>query len=607
MNIDRESSSREELSIALYKFLADKMSDYRVIRHEYTSGDSDLMELLPGSKRQIMAAIKAGVDPCFAEEHSLLFLTVSTDDIGGAKCLLNHGAAIDSRTIFAADSPQMLKLLVSHGAELDQPDADGHTLLCHAAAERWRLPPDAGPELSTKSYGTFSTDLLLSMGCNPFKASATGLLPIDYAWEGNRNIAELLLQHMNPARKLINQQDIDGTTVLIRAVLANQIDKVKDLLALGADVSTLDARGRSALSISIQSRFGEIETLLMAHGAEYSPAIRIESEPQLMAAARLGYVGNSWSAIQQGIFPSNLNKILEQEHSRLTPIFIKSMISNQPDLAKNWNIELVDSWLELINECERAKALLPIVLDKYPEDSWLNESAWRFENLKYASTCWHLRTVELPTAEADRRMSMLSGPFFTSKDYPWPRQPDGALGSPIVQLDLAPISKLRELPFGNGLLQVFDCGCRNSVIRVIPREEVVSADMTDPCLDPDKYDHSGLGSMCWLQEKTVAQIIGYEGPYFSCSVELERTYSDTPAELIELAKRIKAISATNDAGFHLFGTFYPIGHWASDCPEMLISLDGGYGYEWGDSGNAQVFYSFNEKNEPVFSFDWSCY
>lgn len=60
--------------------------------------------------------------------------------------------------------------------------------------------------------------------------------------------------------------------------------------------------------------------------------------------------------------------------------------------------------------------------------------------------------------------------------------------------------------------------------------------------------------------------------------------------------------------WRLFGVFCPIQCSILEKPEILVAMESEDfgGVMWGDCGNGQVFYEFDESEHPVFTHDWSC-
>jgi len=280
---------------------------------------------------------------------------------------------------------------------------------------------------------------------------------------------------------------------------------------------------------------------------------------------------------------------------------------------------------------------------------------------------WKLDVSEKPFKDVDRRGSMLKGPFFITEEYPIPREPydDKRLMAPIIQADLRELSKLRGLPLGDGLLQVWSVTGQWET-RVIPRH-VVDNDKPLPFpTDIDEFnEYWGYLMDGWMESaqyagdpkpdeyKIVEVIDGYCDPYIdfygnaedstwesfvadhedlmeadvSEDEELEATVIEFKNPLLEGDKdevmnqfpppegyeRLMAIikEMQSDAllkrrsnGSHAFGSFSPCQGSPHEVEaDVLFAFEDDY-FQWGSGGNAQVFFEFKD-GKPEFWFTWS--
>lgn len=254
--------------------------------------------------------------------------------------------------------------------------------------------------------------------------------------------------------------------------------------------------------------------------------------------------------------------------------------------------------VELMNLVEEARA-------QFSDHPFLQHPG--LEDIAYASPAWNPKIFVLPTPYADRTRSMLEGPFFTNENYPWPEGGDTEFASPIVQIDLSEISRLRASDYGDGLLQVFIADSEFH-IRVIPRPEVDKGILAEIPSDLED-DYSGyFTNKYWLGDgAVVSQIVGYDEPVLSASV-----YSSdgVPAEqdppiFSEIFSRMESL-CVNDWGTHMFGTFSPIQYSHSNFGgEVLMTLDSESCFCWGDCGSAQIFVHRNGDGSVQFLAQWS--
>lgn len=259
---------------------------------------------------------------------------------------------------------------------------------------------------------------------------------------------------------------------------------------------------------------------------------------------------------------------------------------------------LIEPVVELMNLVEGARA-------QYSDHPFMQHPG--LVDIAYAAPAWNPKFFVIPTPFADRTRSMLEGPFFTNDNYPWPEGADADFASPVVQIDLSEISSLRDKDYGDGLLQVFIANSE-FVIRVIPRFEVQHSKLTAiPSNIED--DYSGyFTEKYWLGDgAVVSQIIGYEEPSLSANVYSSDggPNDQDPPIFNEIFSRMESL-CMNDAGIHMFGTFYPIQYKHSDVGgEVFMSLDSGDVFNWGDCGNAQIFVHHQTDGAVEFSAQWS--
>ncbi len=250
---------------------------------------------------------------------------------------------------------------------------------------------------------------------------------------------------------------------------------------------------------------------------------------------------------------------------------------------------------ELKNLVEQAKS-------EFPKHPFLRHHG--LKDVDFCSPAWGLKIFDVPTQHADRTRSMLEGPFYTSDEYPWPSSDEGKYASPVVQIDLREVTKLKGIDYGDGLLQLFIADdASNFEIRVIPRSDVNGNQMT-PCPQGTEDQFSGyITGKYWLgYGGVVSQIVGYEEPVLSAHVDTSNgaPKDDDPDLFKEIFEKMESLSI-NASGTHMFGTFYPIQYRHSEVGgEILMALDSDHCYSWGDSGNAQIFVSRSQDGTANF-------
>jgi hypothetical protein len=186
---------------------------------------------------------------------------------------------------------------------------------------------------------------------------------------------------------------------------------------------------------------------------------------------------------------------------------------------------------------------------------------------------------------------MLAGPLFSCAKFPWPRE-DSKPMLPVTQVDLRLLSKLRGLPLGDGLLQVFlGPSMSNWEVRVVPREVVDSAKLSKP--PPIRGSDEYFVPTRWAEvDGEFDAIASFSGPKISSNVQLEEP-KRLPQELRKTVQDVNAING-NDFGLHMFGSFYPSQYSPSERPPCLMLLDSKRGYFWCRFGSAQIFYEIRD-------------
>jgi hypothetical protein len=107
------------------------------------------------------------------------------------------------------------------------------------------------------------------------------------AQRGHEQIIQVLLQSGNMD---VNQQDSDGRTPLLHAVMQNRELVVRLLLKQGARIGILDCDGRSGIHWAVLRRNLSMLQLLLKHREEYEPMLAIDS-----------YDNTGWTALHMAI------------------------------------------------------------------------------------------------------------------------------------------------------------------------------------------------------------------------------------------------------------------------------------------------------------------
>ena len=220
---------------------------------------------------------------------------------------------------------------------------------------------------------------------------------------------------------------------------------------------------------------------------------------------------------------------------------------------------------------------------------------------------------DTPVSEVDRKSSMLSGPFFSSKEHVsyWG-------GMPIIQLDLREISQLAGKDFGDGLFIFYyepDEEADAQYAFSIPRSEVETQTMTpfgqgevDDEESEDEDEDEELESpyeeeIFRKSSDTVKVILGYESICMQSQGSTIEFLSEDLPESIKLNIKDdlnRFIELTNSKDiFHILGSFYPIQYDVADVGmPCLVHFP-----QWNAVGNAQIFMSAPGHFEYYESYD----
>ena len=157
--------------------------------------------------------------------------------------------------VVAIDTPPMVKTLLRHGADPNQPDEADRLPICYAAQDG----------------NTNALQMLVDAGANvnaPNAAAQTALV-------------QLLLEDNLPAARLLvhygadpNQTDRSGETALHKAVRRNNPDAVRFLLENGADPAILNSSGRAPIHMAAAAGRKELVEIFL----EYPGQLELEDK-----------------------------------------------------------------------------------------------------------------------------------------------------------------------------------------------------------------------------------------------------------------------------------------------------------------------------------------
>ncbi len=196
------------------------------------------------------------------EDHeNALISAVASRDLESVHFLLEHGASVSKKALFDSaftDNVGIVKLLLA-ARKPDLKSPEGRRLVVTAArsADITRFLLEKGADVNSHDPETGETPLMAAVGSlNSFKLllargadvnaadnSGRSALWAATVMQTNTGFIALLGEH----GANINAQDSSGQTALMNASDMCRDWEIKALLAVGADPSVVDKRGRSAL------------------------------------------------------------------------------------------------------------------------------------------------------------------------------------------------------------------------------------------------------------------------------------------------------------------------------------------------------------------------
>lgn len=189
---------------------------------------------------------------------SALNVAITANQKSIVRLLLTHGADVEMRDVEGSTAlhiavryaqTNIVELLLAHGADTEVQDKDGRTAL--QIAINFRRPNTA--------------KLLLLHGANIKARDNKGLTALHIAAERNNDDSvQFLLTH----GAHIETRDNNGCTPLHLAAQSNKPRAIEVLLTHGGDIEARNIYGRTPLIVASGSRSQEAADLLMAQGAD---------------------------------------------------------------------------------------------------------------------------------------------------------------------------------------------------------------------------------------------------------------------------------------------------------------------------------------------------
>ena len=224
------------------------------------------------------------------DEQTPLCSAAYYGDLEMVRVLLDYKADVNLRDrynwapILNVSWPDVIRLLLEHGADVNMLKVDNGETPLHLAAYRGRVEVvrvllEHGANLGAQdNQGRIPLQqavfqeavevirVLLEHGSHHVGVKDNqGRTPLHYAVaHGKVEVVRVLLEH----GANIGAQDYQGTTSLHKAVVGGSVEVVHVLLEHGADVGAQDHQGTTPLHKAVVGRNVEVVRVLLEHGAE---------------------------------------------------------------------------------------------------------------------------------------------------------------------------------------------------------------------------------------------------------------------------------------------------------------------------------------------------
>ncbi|OJW71552.1 MAG: hypothetical protein BGO68_05280 [Candidatus Amoebophilus sp. 36-38] len=224
------------------------------------------------------------------KHYTPLHLAINSLHTETAKLLINNHASLDIpeshygfTPLHAASRknlPEIVQLLIDKQATLNAQDENGRTSLYLASM----FAAIESASLLISNHADFN--IQDNKGRTPLHVIAQGGMP-GLLRNNKLEILKQIAETLADAGADLNLQDEDGNTPLHLAVINNQIDIVKTLLAHHANMNIQDKQHRTPLHMAIISGFPEIAKMLIDSHANLDTPDKMLRTP-LHWAARMG-------------------------------------------------------------------------------------------------------------------------------------------------------------------------------------------------------------------------------------------------------------------------------------------------------------------------------
>jgi ankyrin repeat protein len=273
----------------------EKMSALDLALRRWASEDEDDREGAISDVLDLM--LKKGLPSDRGSLHETALDLVTDGYLEVVELLRKHGFSVDpnypkngaSQLFIAAaigdDRLQSAELLLKIGADANYKSRAGLSVL----------------SLAARNGAVQLSELLLKVGANVMDRNSANALAYDLAViYGHDDLIDLLIAHMNQVVPVVDRQAEDGTTALMRATMAADVNQIKDMLAAGADASRRDRQGESPLSYAMTQDLGEVVQVLRAAGVERLPGDKVIGHESIVHAASQGALGTILDLLDSG-------------------------------------------------------------------------------------------------------------------------------------------------------------------------------------------------------------------------------------------------------------------------------------------------------------------
>lgn len=252
-----------------------------------TDGAADVLALM----------FKKGIPSDLSSLNETAHRLLANGNLAVVDLLRKHGIAFDPNyskdggstlfmmAAFGDERIQAAELLIQIGADVNYKNRVGLSVLSMAA----------------RNGAVGFAELLLRSGANVMDRNGANSLAYDLAViYGHDELIDFLITSMNEVLPTVDRQANDGTTALMRATMAADVDQVRDLLEAGADASRRDRDGDSPLSYALTHDFDEVAQALRAAGVERLPDEKVLGLESIVYAGSQGALGTILDLLDSG-------------------------------------------------------------------------------------------------------------------------------------------------------------------------------------------------------------------------------------------------------------------------------------------------------------------